>query len=300
MLRTTSKVLAGTVMFSALMTGTALAADPVSVVGATTEAVDDTRVDVSAIDLTLSDTTCTVDGGTLLDVGALQVTTDDLDAILATDAATVGCDVGDDTLPDGTLPDDTLPDDTLPDGTLPDGTLPDGTLPDGAEVDGVGGVTGVTKVPGAIGGTTITTRPTTARSAVVGYIRIVWTAAGGPSYWLSGALQDGNQWSCVGGGGGASYSVTCSPVRLPVGVRYTCDVLHADIATTSASGAGQTSLDCDSDGVPEARTRYVVGSGRDFRWAVDTRPVTRFTCTVDLVVPNITSGCGDPGLAGVE
>lgn len=274
MLRTIGKVLAGTVMFSALMTGTALAADPVGVVENTTAAVGDaTGAEVPKIVIDTADVTCSTDVRPLLDTVGDLTTADPRELLAGDTPVAVACDV------DG------------------------GTPSDGAEVDGVGGVTGVTKAPGAVTGAIggVTAQPTSARSAVVGYIRIVWTAQGGASYWLSGALQDGNQWSCVGDGDTSSYTVTCSPVRLPVGVRYTCDVLHADIATTSAAGSGRTSLDCDSDGIPEARTRHVAGSGgRDFRWAVDTRPVTKFTCTVDLVVPNITSGCGDPGLVSVE
>ena len=258
MLRTTSKILAATVMLSALMTGTALAADPVGTVDNAVGVVEET----TGADVPEADAEVTVDVPCAIE--DLQISSDDISGLL------LPCDV-----------------------------VGVGDLPDGAEVDGVGGVTGVTKAPGAVTGG-VTTQPTGARSAVVGYIRITWTALNGPSYRLSGALQDGNQWSCVGGGGTTSYTVTCSPVRLPVGVKYTCDVLHADIATSSAAGTGRTSLDCDSDGVPEAQTRQVFGTGgRDFRWAVDTRPVTRFTCTVDLVVPDLTSGCGDPGLVGV-
>ena len=160
---------------------------------------------------------------------------------------------------------------------------------------------------GAVGGGVGGVRPPAATgvtSAVVGYIRIIRTgtfALPTTTYALFGALADPNQWTCSGGGGTSSYTVTCLPNVLPVNVSYTCQVLHADISATTVGSSGKTSMDCNSDGVPEAQTGQKFGpGGYDFVWATSTMPVTAFTCTLDLAVPDVTSGCGDPGTVGVE
>ncbi|HVF06745.1 MAG TPA: hypothetical protein VNA20_18055 [Frankiaceae bacterium] len=158
--------------------------------------------------------------------------------------------------------------------------------------------------PYEVGGPSEPPPPPSVRSAVVGYIRIVrdGSAAQPTTTWVaSGALSDPNQWSCTGSGGSTSYTVTCTPLVLPVDVNYTCDVLHADIYATTAGASGRTSMDCNSDGIPEAQTGQQFGpGGYDFVWAASTMPVTAFTCTLDLAVPTVTAGCGDPGLVGIE
>ncbi|HEX8001692.1 MAG TPA: hypothetical protein VF519_03245 [Mycobacteriales bacterium] len=159
-------------------------------------------------------------------------------------------------------------------------------------------------VVGPVDGGGVIAAPTRGRSAVVGYIRITALSAvnnGAPSYTLSGALADGNQWSCSASNGVSAYRVTCLPVPLVLPVAYTCDVLHADVATSSESGSGQTHLDCDGDGNAEAQTNHVTGAGGwDNEWAVAQTPVSAFVCTLDLLRPDVTGGCGDPGLVGVE
>jgi hypothetical protein len=137
------------------------------------------------------------------------------------------------------------------------------------------------------------------RSAVVGYISVTWVETAAPSYTLLGALADPNEWSCTDNGGTTTYSVTCVPVPLVLPMAYHCDVLHADASGASEQATVHTSLDCDSDGVAEAATGTVNGVGNDRNWAVDTRLVTAFTCTVESR-PNAHGGCGDPGLVGVE
>lgn len=161
------------------------------------------------------------------------------------------------------------------------------------------------KLPGdgQVGGGVVG-QPRGVTSAVVGYIRIIRT--GTPvlpttTYALFGALADPTQWTCSGGGGTTSYTVTCLPNVLPVNVSYTCQVLHADIAATTVGASGKTAMDCNSDGVPEAQTGQKFGpAGYDFVWATSTMAVTAFTCTLDLAVPDVTAGCGDPGTVGVE
>jgi hypothetical protein len=150
--------------------------------------------------------------------------------------------------------------------------------------------------PGGGGG-----RGARGRSAVVGYIQIFSTDEAGTGHALLGGLSDPHQWACSGGGSGSSYSVTCKAVALPVVMDYHCDVLHADASPLSETGAARTSMDCDSDGVPEVQTALAQGmAGYEFKWSVDTRLVTEFTCTVDSIVPNVRAGCGDPGLVGVS
>ena len=164
----------------------------------------------------------------------------------------------------------------------------------GVDVPGGGEVIGG---PGGIGGVR------GGRSAVVGFVSMQYnqTLDAAPRYHLVGALADPNQWTCAGSGDGATYSVTCLPVSLAVPMSYHCDVLHADIYTSSQDGSGRTTLDCDSDGVGEAQTDVVTGvGGNDHTWAVDTRHVTAFTCTIDSGRPDWSGGCGDPGLVGVE
>ncbi|HEX8001691.1 MAG TPA: hypothetical protein VF519_03240 [Mycobacteriales bacterium] len=156
-------------------------------------------------------------------------------------------------------------------------------------------------VGGRVPGTgPVTGAPARARSAVVGYVAIGWAGdTAGPSYTLAGALADPTQWACTDNGGTTTYSVTCLPVPLVLPVEYHCDVLHADLLGLSTAAAGRTSLDCDSDGVAEARTRAVSGVDSDGVYAVDTRLVTAFTCTVDGGHPDYQGGCGDPGLVGI-
>jgi hypothetical protein len=150
---------------------------------------------------------------------------------------------------------------------------------------------------GAVGGRGV-------NSAVVGYIQIVrdGTIANPTTTWaLFGALADPNEWSCSGGGGASSFSVTCTPVTLPLNVSYTCQVLHADVNAVTVGASGRTIMDCNSDGVPEAQTGQKIGpAGYDTVWAVSTTSVTSFTCTMDLAAPLTRSGCGDPGLVTVE
>lgn len=149
-------------------------------------------------------------------------------------------------------------------------------------------------------------RPPAGNSSVVGAIDITWQEivvvnGGGPTYTLYGALADANQWSCGEGPATAtSYSVVCTPQTLPVNVSYTCQVLHADIMGFAVTSAGRTTMDCNGDGVPEAQTDTISGTGFDNTWAVSTMPVTTFTCIVDLVVPSISARCGDPGIVTVE
>ena len=143
-------------------------------------------------------------------------------------------------------------------------------------------------------------------SSVVGAIDITWqdvvsVNGGGPTYTLYGALADPNQWACGATNATAtSYTVACTPQTLPVNVSYTCQVLHADIMGMGAAAAGRTTMDCNGDGVPEAQTDQIAGTAWDNTWAVSTMPVSVFTCTVDLVVPSISSRCGDPGLVTVS
>jgi len=137
------------------------------------------------------------------------------------------------------------------------------------------------------------------RSAVVGYISVSWVGTTTPSYTLAGALADPNEWRCSDNGGTTTYSVTCVPVPLVLPMEYHCDVLHADASGASAQSSVHTALDCDSDGVAEAETDTVTGVGWDNDWAVDTRLVTAFTCTV-VSRPDSHGGCGDPGLVGVQ
>ncbi len=146
---------------------------------------------------------------------------------------------------------------------------------------------------------------TTGRSAVVGYIFVQASGDAAPTYTLAGALGDSSLWTCTGGGTSAKYAVTCLPASTAVELTWHCDVLHADVTTSSAQGLAHTSLDCDSDGVPEAQTATVSGfPGHDSKWSVDTRLVTAFTCRIDGggedARPDWTGGCGDPGLVGVE
>lgn len=139
------------------------------------------------------------------------------------------------------------------------------------------------------------------RSAVVGYIQIIASAEAGTTHTLVGALADPNEWTCSGGGGGGSYTVSCKPVALPVVMDYHCDVLHADAQGMSETGSVRTSMDCDGDGAPESQTILAQGlTGYDFKWSVDTRLVTAFTCTADNLVPDARAGCGDPGFVGVS
>jgi hypothetical protein len=143
------------------------------------------------------------------------------------------------------------------------------------------------------------------RSAVVGYIFVQASGDAVPTYTLAGALGDADLWACHGGGTSASYTVSCVPASAAVELTWHCDVLHADVSTTSAAGLARTTLDCDSDGVGEAQTATVSGlPGHDSKWSVDTRLVTAFTCTIDGggadAHADWTGGCGDPGLVGVE
>ena len=151
---------------------------------------------------------------------------------------------------------------------------------------------------GAIGG------GASGRSAVVGAIVVTSTAAttgAQPEHRMIGALADPTQWTCTGGGTTALYRVTCVPRQLPVPVAYHCDVLHADALVPLAGSSARTSMDCDSDGQPEARTALVTGpNGWDTDLAVDTRAVTAFTCVVDSGAGDYTARCGDPGYVGVE
>lgn len=121
-----------------------------------------------------------------------------------------------------------------------------------------------------------------------------------PRYVLFGALADPNQWSCSGSGDTSSYTVTCLPVTLPLNVSYLCSVLHADISTASRGASGRTTMDCNGDGAPEGVTKTVTNFGRHSVWSSSRVPVTAFVCTLDLAVPVSTAGCGDPGAARVE
>lgn len=146
------------------------------------------------------------------------------------------------------------------------------------------------------------------RSAVVGYISVVWLRSQGqptPTYTLSGALAVPETWRCSSADAGSSFSVTCVPASTAVELTWHCDVLHADVSTSSAEAAARTSLDCDSDGAPEAQTATATGiGGHDSKWSVDTRIVSAFTCTIDnpngSATPDYIAGCGDPGLVGLE
>lgn len=143
------------------------------------------------------------------------------------------------------------------------------------------------------------------RSAVVGAIIITSTAgttgATTPDYRLIGALADPTQWTCRGGGTTAYYRVTCVPQPLPVSVQYHCDVLHADGVAPFAGSSVRSTMDCDSDGQPEAQTDVVTGpAGWDTELAIDMRAVTAFTCIADNGAGDWTARCGDPGYVGVE
>jgi len=158
--------------------------------------------------------------------------------------------------------------------------------------------------PPVVGGGGVT-GGTTGRSAVVGYIFVQASGDAVPTYTLAGALGNSDLWVCRGGGTSASYTVTCVPASTAVELTWHCDVLHADVSTTSDAGLARTTLDCDSDGVGEAQTATVSGFvGHDSKWSVDTRLVTAFTCTIDGggtdAHADWTGGCGDPGLVGVE
>lgn len=171
-----------------------------------------------------------------------------------------------------------------------------GTVDVPGELPGGGGIT----VPRVVGGDTIVPARPRLQSAVVGYIQIARTTAGGTSHEVFGALKDPTQWSCSGGGT-LSYTVTCTPLPSTVTINYRCDVLNIHVSAVTPGSSGRTSMDCNSDGVPEAQTGQVFGpGGYDTVSNISGVPVTRFTCTLDLGVPDVYATCGDPGLVGVE
>lgn len=139
---------------------------------------------------------------------------------------------------------------------------------------------------------------------VVGYIEIVSNAPLPPIVTLHGELANPALFSCTTPAQylpAQPFSVTCTPQQ-NVNLVWDCQVLHADIQTTSAGGVGRTTMDCDNNAVAEAQTAAVSGStGYDFQWAVQSTLVTTLVCTVDNglnlgPVPNWRAGCGDPGV----
>lgn len=144
--------------------------------------------------------------------------------------------------------------------------------------------------------------PVRGTSPVVGYIAVTSQESLGlaPAFSVMGALADPNEWACSGSGTAATYSVTCLPVGSVLPVSYKCDVLHADVSTTSAGSTARTTLDCDNDGTGEAQAGTVSGAGgHASAWAVDGRAVSAFTCTIDNGRGDWTGGCGDPGTVEV-
>lgn len=159
--------------------------------------------------------------------------------------------------------------------------------------------------------------PKGARSAVVGYISIqnatytpqqALTTA--PQVTLSGALNDGNLWSCgvpATFNPALPYTVTCTP-KPSVVLSWDCDVLHTDISTIDETAQARTSMDCDGDFVAEAVTKTATGNGLDSHdsvWAAADIPVSTFSCTVDNgsglgPIPRYHAGCGDPGVPELE
>lgn len=144
-------------------------------------------------------------------------------------------------------------------------------------------------------------------SPVLGYISIQQLGTQlTPSHTLYGVLANAALWTCSGGVVlGGFYEVTCAPVSNAVNLVWHCDVLHADIALLTPQAAGHTSMDCNSDGVPEAQTVYLNGGPNyDFVWASSPMAVTKFTCRVDAkkngvlipAVKDFRAGCGDPGV----
>ena len=146
--------------------------------------------------------------------------------------------------------------------------------------------------------------------AVVGYIAIEHEATAGQplSYQVYGMLSVPSEWSCSDSTlATGAYKVTCVPVvNTSSFVGYRCDVLHADVSTTNATGRARTSLDCDGQSPAEAQTATVTGvGGHDTVWAASATGVTEFSCTVDgggtlPRSPDFVAGCGDPGLVYVS
>lgn len=176
-----------------------------------------------------------------------------------------------------------------------DGVSVDTTVVD----DTVGGTAPV--VGGIGGGDTGVGGPVRGTSPVVGYIAIESSETVGlaPTWQVWGQLADPTQWACAGSGTAASFSVRCVPTVSVLPVAYKCDVLHADISTASPTSSGRTSLDCDSDGTPEAATDVVSGINGASVWSVDGRGVSAFTCTIDHAAGDWRGGCGDPGVPTV-
>jgi hypothetical protein len=133
-------------------------------------------------------------------------------------------------------------------------------------------------------GTFVTPPPTGLYGPVVGGIQITRTTAEtNPVVVLHGNLANPALFYCpvLGLDPTAPYTVTCW--RNPSApAPFSCGVLYADAFSASPDGRVRASMDCDSDGTPEARTFVVEGTGgNDREWAVPSVPVVAFSCTAD-------------------
>lgn len=136
----------------------------------------------------------------------------------------------------------------------------------------------------------------TATAPLLGYIQITDRGAG-PSYVLHGALADSGMWTCADNVPIIPYTVTCRQLA-SVTLDWKCDITHAAVATTSASGKAGAILACN--GVNQVWTTIVTGvGGFDTGAAPSNAFVTEFSCTAFgpgwVAVPDYTVTCGDPG-----
>jgi len=150
---------------------------------------------------------------------------------------------------------------------------------------------------------------TASAAPVVGYIKIVFdaTTMTEPKVIVSGVLADPTRWDCVRPTTyvpAVPFTVKCTPVPNTLAA-WRCDILHANSATTSASGILRTSMFCDASIVPAARTRVVSGAGDyAYQYGPSGAVVQEFRCTIDngaaaAPVPNYWAFCGDPPSLGL-